>query len=82
MTMSFIRMLQVSCQLHSSKLVHFAPFWCICASFGACAGNAGSLRHAAICAAMLLAIGNAAMHASLLFICRHIRQGDIPVDKL
>jgi len=39
---------------------------------GACAGNA----------AMLLAIGNAAMHASLLFICRHIRQGDIPVDKL
>jgi hypothetical protein len=40
------------------------------------------LRHVAICAAMLLAIGNAAMHASYYFICCHIRQGDIPVDKL
>jgi len=58
---------------HSGAFVHHV---------GACAGNAGSLRHADICAAMLLAIGNAAMHASLLFICRHIRQGDIPVDKL
>ena len=70
MQMIVVIMLQVSCQLHSIILVHFASLWCISASCW--------------CIVVMLVQTNLHCdHAGQFIIqCDHIRQGDMPVDNL